>query len=100
MPWDGSNLDEASRVLLRAAEIVEERWCQDELGKAGGPVCGWGAIIEASGGGPEDELWVSAYRRADAAVGGLIRFNDTEGRTKEEVAAALRAAAMQGDGDE
>lgn len=37
---------------------------------------------------------VARYLNLDGEVGGIIRWNDTVGRTQEEVVGALRAAAQ------
>ena len=92
--------------LLRAAEIVRERWCQHGYG--GGPDtrdintrCAGNAILEAEGrfqnGSPG---WTDGQRRFSRAMGWgkygareMFFWNDTPGRTREEVAEALERAA-------
>jgi len=109
MPLDGrtqdfvpaeTEVDEVGKVLLRAAEIVRERWQQGGLGFRGGRVCAMGAIHEASGASHDE--WGGSYNRlAKKADGRLSDFigrwialwNDAKGRTAEEVAQAMEAAA-------
>lgn len=88
-----------SEVLLRAAEIVEERWQQGSSGEPGGPRCAIGAIEEAIWGddypGPERfslALEVKVRVR-HMFIGSIALWNDAPGRTKEQVAAKLREAA-------
>ena len=101
MPFDNSpaelpaidDLDEVGRTLMRAADIVDVRWCQDSYGVPGGPRCAAGALLEVTGGFP-GSVWVSARDRLSRIVGNPIsRWNDTKGRTAAEVSAAMRAAA-------
>ena len=94
-------------ALMRAAEIVEERWCQGTLGTTGGPVCALGAISEVTDGTPT-AAWVAlpgkrttahlareALERQVADI--ATRWNDTDKRTNKEVAAAMRRAAVKAD---
>ena len=106
MPFDNSpaelpaidDLDEEGHVLMRAAAIVAERWCQGELGDPGGVRCAIGAIIEAAGG---DSTFASpsfivhrAIMRLYHVVGrGVEGWNDAPSRKAAEVSAAMRAAA-------
>ena len=77
-------------VLFDAADYIEQHgWCQHRL-RDGDKVCAIGAIgflvknIEAIG-------------RFRSFLGGRIdTWNDTVGRTKDEVVAALRACALTG----
>ena len=84
----------AAEVLMRAAAIVRERWCQFEAGDSGGPRCAMGAIHEAS----VDFLhYVMATSRVRCSIGGSIAgWNDADGRTAEEVAEGLERAAIGG----
>jgi hypothetical protein len=101
-------LDPIQRLLLKAAEIVEQRgWCQRSFENLDGQVCALGAINlahhDCSGWGSRvfsgADLAVNAACRASQYVGRgigyftLANWNDTNGRTKEEVIAALRGAA-------
>lgn len=50
MPFDGTGYDEKWRVvLLKAADIVEERWVKYRFGEDGGRRCMIGALSEAMG---------------------------------------------------
>ena len=94
---DVSRLDDAGEVLLKAAEIIEERgWCQNALSNGTG-FCAVGALGMASrerGGQGFTEAWA----RLEANVLGLnvADWNDNPFRTKEEVVAKLRAVALGG----
>lgn len=87
--------DKDAEILLRAAEIIEERgWCQRSFGDyKRGPKCAAGAIIEAAHdahrGGRVHEL----IRRAKPTGDHLMLWNDADGRTAAEVVARLRGAA-------
>lgn len=86
-------------VLLRAAELCEVGWVQGSAACSPGCDCAVTAINAAA----SDELlsiwcWneLADYLRLpcpESAGSAIIRWNDTPGRTKEEVVAALRAAA-------
>lgn len=110
-----------AKVLRRAAEIVEQGWCQHEYAFMNGAplqvsameierfliadaVCLEGAFIRA-------RYEITGERTMSAELGGLslatvlglaggvaYRWNDAPGRTADEVAAALRAAADRCDG--
>jgi hypothetical protein len=86
-------------VLLRAAEIVRERGLRKGPWKAGGPICAAGAVGAAGDDlnltRPEMEERVLRFA---CALGGsepsdVHRWNDTPGRTAEQVADALERAA-------
>jgi hypothetical protein len=92
-------------VLLKAASIVEEGWCQgtghiyysDLRVKAS---CAYGAIYRAvdaiiHGAEERARLANAASHRLRDAIGreGIFDWNDAPGRTKEEVATAMREAA-------
>lgn len=95
-------------VLLRAADLLEEfGWCQGHAGsKREGEFCARGAIIEAHRDltGERLDLWGDAttmgYDNFVSRNLGLSKtlcaFNDSLGRTKAEVTAALRSAALSG----
>jgi hypothetical protein len=95
-------LDEAGKVLMRAADIVRERWQQLYAGTSGEPRCALGAIYEASGldgthiPWSEDPHCCEAHMRLRGAVGAIHVWNDVVGRTAEEVAEALERAAYLG----
>lgn len=99
-------LDEASKVLLRAADYIEEHgWCQNEMHTLDGSACLEGAIQYAISGrlmrfdeGLESaNLFCDALTRIDLAVDRpAFKWNDAPGRTKEEVVAKLREVALGG----
>lgn len=97
-----------AEVLTRAADVIDERgWCQGEAWAPGGQVCAHGAIWEALGIDRIDydqgELTTGARPVFGAACDAIRRhigpgrsvtgWNDEPGRTKDDVTAALRAAA-------
>ena len=85
------DLDEAGRILMKAADIVDVRWWQYSYGSPGGPRCARGAIIESADAGPNLSY---AIDRLTKFLGmPIIYYNDTPGRTAAEVSAAMRAAA-------
>lgn len=89
-------------VLLRAADLLEEfGWCRGEYGgKALGRMCATQAITEAAqdlaGLGDLYEVWDAAYSRFTQHFGVITPtgYNDAPGRTKADVVAALREAAV------
>lgn len=109
-----ANLDEQSRILLRAADLLEKhglaKHCQRD---SEGRMCMAGAIIVAAGGTPEtfyswtgDALgscypsraaWEAAMRVIKGLPGctyGPANWNNAPERTKDEVVAKLRAVAL------
>ena len=78
-------------VLLDAADYIEEYgWCQYRW-QDGEKVCALSAISVTAGRNLE------AIGRLRKFLGGRIdTWNDTVGRTKDEVVAALRACALSG----
>lgn len=92
-----SLVDETGQVLLDAADYIERHgWCQYIVEDNQGRVCIGGAISAAASNSDQDDLYVYALVRLDKYLHSykLVPFwNDTPGRTKEEVIAALRAAA-------
>lgn len=93
-------LAEPDPVLLRAAEIVRERWGQGTPSfGSGGQACAMGAIAIA--GGFDYFRWMPSDAeslRYAKALGfknscEVADWNDTEGRTADEVAEALERAA-------
>lgn len=104
-------------VLLKAATIVEERWCQNTLVSEDGRVCAAGAIATAAEELTGDpvlvplDLFAPGWRlyldtrhqlgkylgtpnvEDPATEDGIVRWNDAPGRTSDEVAEALRKAA-------
>ena len=106
-----TNPDEPWRaLLLRAAEVIEERgWTQGSYCDGDGGVCAMGAISVGAGYPPESIDGLANYVSGKAVmklikvidpqgkfvdrIGSIPDWNDTRGRTKEEVIAALRTAA-------
>lgn len=106
--------DEASRVLSRAADLLEEHgWVQRQYGD---PVIGFclvGAIDWVTFGQTDIppsgveifEIEARLFRSINLDSGSLrdrnalTGWNDTWGRTKDEVVAALREAAKEGRSD-
>ena len=99
-------LDETSVTLLKAAEYIEEHgWCQYDLFDEVNRACLDGAIIRSSNNFSlireiEAQERVAKFLGANlskrSALGFIHVWNDAPGRTKEEVVAALRGAAMMG----
>jgi hypothetical protein len=95
--WDQKPLilDEIGTALIKAADYIEKYgWCQHSHSKAG-TVCLWGAICEANGG--DGRLCDDAYDKVETFLQnpiGAINWNDAPGRTKDEVIALLRKAAV------
>lgn len=98
-----AELDEASKILLRAAALIEEKgWCTGVFASAG-RMCARGAIYRAATGSPypdyDCKAGVEAESRIAASVGGqhpcdVGGWNNARGRTKDEVVAKLRAVAL------
>jgi len=92
----------AEEVLAKAADIVEQGWCQHQLQDLKGNYCVLGALMVASGQGIgclSDPAYLGAYRAALKELGGeewrkvdLVHWNNTPGRTPEEVSSTLRNA--------
>lgn len=90
----------AREVLLKAAEVLErDGWRQHDAGFVGQPRCVLGAMRQAC----LPELPGGAFADAQGALHsfiydrghscGIVVWNDSPGRTADEVIAALRAAA-------
>ena len=90
-PGEVRELDGASNNLLRAASLIEKRgWHQGSLFKDG-RYCIVGAISNVRN---SIEEMVMAWSLMDQSVGNAAMWNDTPGRTKDEVVAKLRAVAL------
>ncbi len=95
MPFDGTNLDESTQLLIEGRERVERGWCQGKM-RGWGKVCAMGAIW------PMNRIitetaYEGAYARLHRAVGGrpewgVPQWNDVPGRTQDEVLAAFDKA--------
>ena len=104
-------------ILLKAASIVEEGWCQGAyhrradgtwegmnlqgqetvtLRPAAVTSCARGAILRARHelGLPRPPYGQSAADLLKGSVGPIIDWNDAPGRTADEVAEAMRTAAL------
>lgn len=86
-------LAEPDSVLLRAAEIVRERWKSGVYGEPGGGRCALGALSEALGNKPAVETKQSLALYHSLGVTSIMGWNDTPGRTQTEVVEALERAA-------
>ena len=94
--------DDTKRTLKRAVAIIELRgWCQDRFRDFDGRCCIVGAIAEASYEN-DPAIWndteLTAKKRVRDHLGlsevlDLMQWNDAPERKKEEVIAALKAAA-------
>jgi hypothetical protein len=81
------------QVLLDAANILEEQgWIRGNLCRPEG-YCILGAMDAAK---PPAAAMVIAFMRLEKKLGPPAQWNDTPGRTKEEVIAMLRETALDG----
>jgi hypothetical protein len=99
MPFDGTQVNEAAAHLMRAKQYIEEHgWCPLGWSPSGGGAarCAVGALHAAAK--PGVNRWDSpAHRVLAEAIGSINqpKWNDTPGRTVEEVYAAFdRAIAL------
>lgn len=91
----------ATHALLDAARYVESRgWCQHAMQSRDGRVCIFGALRAVCT--YDDQVQAEIVRRLRKAVGfkrrdqhdgAIAKWNDTKGRTKEQVIGALKRAA-------
>lgn len=96
-----AELDEASRVLLRAADLIERRgWCQNTLYTPDGALCIMGAFNAIATNNKwqftaDNPVW-KAYERLYASLNNEepAVWNDEKHRTKFQVVAKLRALAL------
>lgn len=82
-----------AKTLLKAADYIEKHgWCQGKWRNDAGEVCAYGAIssVERCGLVRSGAAWRLGRFLNVVSVAG---WNDQPDRTKEEVIAALRAAA-------
>lgn len=91
-------VDDAGQLLLDAARQIEiHGWQQGTYGSPGFGFCARGAIRFAGIGKPTAPILGADYRLccylAKDSFNQIEYWNDTPGRTKEEVIAALRSAA-------
>lgn len=91
-------LSDWQKDLLHAANLIESNgWVQGYWRSEHG-YCMRGsvyAVMEATGRNPHD-AWPVLHKMEDGMTGqqGCMSFNDTRGRTKEEVIARMRAIAL------
>ena len=91
-----AQLDEASKLLLKAAALIEVRgWVQGNFECSRGYCIGGAAIRADTTLGRV--VYPIALKRVSASLGTFyVGWNDTPGRTKDEVVAKLRAVALGG----
>lgn len=111
MPFDGSKIDELGKILLDAADVIEQQgWCQGRIKAHDGRVCALGAVASTlTDGKPHrvnDVRFARAGVRLSRTIYGKIpeddfdaaflvaRWNDDRLRTKEQVVAMMRRAAF------
>lgn len=93
-------------VLLGAAQVLETRgWCQKQYVDKRGCCCMSGAMQFAMGFDPRTDdmwrsdmsrIWLEAIAAVESQMGAMdtvIRWNDQQGRTVEEVLSVLEKAA-------
>jgi hypothetical protein len=90
--WD-IKVDPVTEVITGAANYIEAHGWKQAYGKHGGARCVMGALKSMT-----DDIFIrmEARERIGATIGSpfVETWNDTRGRTKGEVVAALRAAAQ------
>ncbi len=105
-----AELDEASKLLLKAADLIEKRGlAKDTEEDDRGRLCAIGALVTAMGkiplalgreGGWDDRgdpIFQSALRRMEASVGNVVAcWNNAPARTAEEVVSTMRRVALGG----
>lgn len=105
MPFDGSQLDDVTKLLIEGRGRIERGWCQGRF-EAPGAVCMLGAIRWNATWTPEAEArlptTMAARNRLSDAIGmretdraHIPYWNDAPGRTKDEVLAAFDKAIAQ-----
>jgi len=102
MPFDPSGLDTPGVLLLEAADYIEKNgWCQkmayQHSSNGMTSSCAiWALVLMRKG---DFKNWDIAVNRLSTYTedGNIPNWNDTPGRTKEEVVSALREAAFNGE---
>lgn len=96
-----AELDETSRILLNAANLIEERGHCKGAAQVGDAFCLSGAISRAALDSFQEGSDWSLWRGHEEAMARLrthmecpVAWNDRPERTKEEVVAKLRAVAL------
>jgi hypothetical protein len=104
-PASALPLSKERQALLNAAQYIRDNgWCQHKLELPSGEVCAYGAMSRATYGKEAHTLSEAVGLFSKYCVSaGLIQpngsfptWNDTPGRTKEEVIEALEKAAYHG----
>ena len=103
MPFDGTRPDEANLLLLRAADLIEERGhAKHALEDSRGGLCILGALRMADAGttdltAPRSKGYHKAREKVSDKIGkgDLASWNNQPERTQQEVIDALRAATAQ-----
>lgn len=102
-----AELDEPSKLLLKAADLIEEHGLTKNCRQYGSAMCVYGAIIYAHRGDVDQNAFgpsLEAVRRLERIVGqapeswsegwGAANWNNAPERTSEEVVSKLRAVAL------
>jgi hypothetical protein len=101
--WNNKTKTEAwPQVLLDAADLIEhDGWTQNDWGDPWRGYCALGAVhFVGTGSAEEPDCATNLQRAAERHLANQIEnlditdWNDRAGRTKEEVIAALRKAAL------
>lgn len=83
---------EVADALDAAADYIEVHgWCQGAFRTDDGKVCAIHAIVEVAS--AKRAVMLGAASALSAFVGGVLVFNDEEGRTEFEVIDAMRLTA-------
>lgn len=96
MPFDGTKLDDVTKLLIEGRERIERGWCQGVMRKLGA-VCMVGALYEGTI-GSDGNIYFNAELRLQRGAGtdDLPRWNDAPERTKDEVLQAFDRAIANG----
>lgn len=105
MPYDGTGLDEATKVLLEARHLIEEGWCQGAYEDAAGNVCLrralWCGSFATASWDDIDAAFERVVERLPPIYARTTRpiqdWNDVRGRTQAEVLALLDRAIAGGE---
>lgn len=96
-------LDDASKLMLKAADLIETRGLCKGVYIDGDAHCIFGALRRAAGLGFERKdigtttpALQEADKRLTSILGPVPPWNDVDARTKEEVVAKLRVVALGG----
>lgn len=96
MPFDGSQLDDVTKLLIEGRERIEQGWCQRRT-RHRGAVCAVGALYPTDYG-----IFLLAVQRLGRAAGlesvdcgEIPHWNDAPERTKAEVLAVYDSAIAQ-----